>query len=263
MKADLPLVAKAFLDAVAWGESDPRMTGGNYDILFGGSRIVPGMQLDDTGFPMWDGIRVRNGAITHAAGRYQFQPATWHGMVAAKAAELPELPNGQAFGGDDVQDFLAWELAKADYRRRTGTRSLKDDLRAADPGRLAAIAQALQPTWTSLDPGLFPKRYGARMAFWRAESNKTTAEPVQATVAPSDGAAEAPSAWRENTHAQPSGASAAWGGAAAFCDAAQLASVPPTPTMSPAELASVGRYLRVIARELNAAADRLDPPAQG
>lgn len=48
----------------------------SYTIVFGGGSLE-NFPLDECGFPIWNGILTKWG-ITHAAGAYQFEPATWH-----------------------------------------------------------------------------------------------------------------------------------------------------------------------------------------
>lgn len=48
-------------------ESDNR-----YNVFYGGAIIPPNVMTDRYGFPLWSGL---NGS--HAAGAYQFEPATW------------------------------------------------------------------------------------------------------------------------------------------------------------------------------------------
>lgn len=55
----------AFLNTLGWCE------GATYNTLCGG-----GTFSDYSQFPQWAGVTV-NGQISHAAGKYQFEPATW------------------------------------------------------------------------------------------------------------------------------------------------------------------------------------------
>lgn len=61
----------AFLQTIGTLES-----GNNYNALYGG-----GTFSDYSTFPVWAGVLV-DGRMTHAAGKYQFQPATWAAMQA-------------------------------------------------------------------------------------------------------------------------------------------------------------------------------------
>ena len=107
-----PAIARlAFLDAVAKGEDyDPR----DYNELVGGGRFDG---FDH--FPIWQGRQFPTG-ISHAAGRYQFQPRTW----AEVAGEL-----GLKDFSPASQDAGAWYLAARVYRRVT-RRDLEQDLLA-------------------------------------------------------------------------------------------------------------------------------------
>jgi muramidase (phage lysozyme) len=129
---------EGFLSHIAGGESggtDP------YNELYGGGS-AKGLPTDATGFPQWAG-KMGPAGISHAAGRYQFEPATWH----AEASKL-----GLHDFSPASQDAAAWDLAKGDYAKRTG-RDLEADLAAGD--KSAAIDAVLRPTWTSLsDHGL-------------------------------------------------------------------------------------------------------------
>lgn len=49
--------------------------GGNYNVGFGGTDLSKA-PLDANGFPIWEGKMGPQG-VTHAAGAYQFEPATW------------------------------------------------------------------------------------------------------------------------------------------------------------------------------------------
>jgi muramidase (phage lysozyme) len=129
----------AFLDAVAKGENyDPA----DYNELVGGGRFD---SFDH--FPIWSGKTFSTG-ISHAAGRYQFQPRTW----AECAGEL-----GLKDFSPASQDAGAWYLAGRVYHRVTG-RDLEADLVA---GQLDQVAPALKSTWTSLSPTSFPGRFKA------------------------------------------------------------------------------------------------------
>ena len=139
---------KAFLDALAVGESDPVATREGispYFILYGGGSFekLPHTTL---GFPVWPGRD-----DSHAAGRYQFEPATW--IEQATKLKLHDF-------GPASQDTAAWDLAATVYHHRLG-RVLVDDLLA---GNFGHVAGALQSTWTSLSGATFPERYRAALA---------------------------------------------------------------------------------------------------
>jgi muramidase (phage lysozyme) len=142
---DLPKEARAFLDALAFGESGGADDDAAYTIYFGGSHFTllnhePEWPVD---FPQWHGVWI-GGLPTHAAGRYQFEPATWRGL------------GGGSF--DPVsQDHKAWQLARQNYIGGSGI--LLSDLVAQ-----SVAIETLQPTWTSLSAATFPKRYAAALA---------------------------------------------------------------------------------------------------
>src|SRR5215469_6406971 len=50
---------------------------GSYTSLVGGGQLPADAQFDQYGFPQWSGWTPPNGKISHAAGAYQFEPATW------------------------------------------------------------------------------------------------------------------------------------------------------------------------------------------
>lgn len=163
--------AAAFLGALAIGESDPGVTGSDavYSVLFGDSHFLmaagsPGapaylailtkeqgwpyknpIKVWPAAFPAWDGVEI-GGAMTHAAGRYQFEPRTWAGRQAK--LRLPDF-------SPVSQDLAAWDLAQTVYRRVTDE-DLLSDLQSGD---LADIAGSLHSTWTSLSAATFGQRF--------------------------------------------------------------------------------------------------------
>ncbi len=124
----------AFLDALAEGESS-----GRYDVLYGG-----GTFSDFSKFPEWSGKDGPAG-VSLAAGRYQFDPATWAGEQTKLG--LPDFSPAS-------QDEAAWDLADTVYHHRTA-RDLEYDL---EHGQLDEIESALHSTWTSIGPS-FPARF--------------------------------------------------------------------------------------------------------
>ncbi len=120
---DLPAHARAFLNAVAGGES-----GGRYDI-----RYTPegGATFDDLTRHPAIFERRKDGRLSSAAGRYQFTATTWDSL-----------------GGGDFspanQDRQAWKLAQRDYRQITG-RDLDADLQTQ--GLTLRIVDTLKGTW--------------------------------------------------------------------------------------------------------------------
>lgn len=150
---DATQVRRAFLDALAVGES-----GGDYTILYGGGHFSGFAK-----FPQWAGKQGPAGP-SHAAGRYQFEPATWYEQQE-KLGLLDFSPASQ--------DAAAWDLACSVYLRRVG-RSLPADL-AAD--HLELVATALRKTWTSLSAATFPARYRAALAAIPAPAAAPLAAP--------------------------------------------------------------------------------------
>lgn len=144
---DLPKEARAFLDALAIGESGGADDDNAYSILFGGDHFSvldptqPNITTWPDDFPIWNGYWIR-GIPTHAAGRYQFEPRTWAGL------------GGGSF--DPVhQDHMAWVLACQVMVTLPGV------LIAPTDGELQSIANRLHSTWTSLNPNTFSTRYRA------------------------------------------------------------------------------------------------------
>jgi muramidase (phage lysozyme) len=130
--ADMPGYQRAFLNAIALGES-----GGAYNV-----RYTPrgGQTFEETG----DHPRIFEKGPhgpSSAAGRYQFTATTWDDM------------GGGAFTREN-QDRKAWELAVRDYKARTG-RNLDQDL--AKDGLTPQITKALAPTWAAFNSA--PDRY--------------------------------------------------------------------------------------------------------
>jgi hypothetical protein len=60
--------SKAFLAAIAEGEG-----GRTFNILYGSTLWTGSM----TAFPPWPGVLVGRGWMTHAAGAFQFEPASY------------------------------------------------------------------------------------------------------------------------------------------------------------------------------------------
>lgn len=142
----LPEVAKAFLMAVQSVES-----GGAPNIRYGGA----GGSKYFNDFS--DHPRIKEvipsgpnaGKTSDAAGTYQFLSSTWDSL------------GGGAFT-PDRQEAMAWKLAQQDYARKTGGRSLLDDLQ--NGGMDASITGALGSTWEG-----FQKNSGKAIATY----NKT------------------------------------------------------------------------------------------
>lgn len=158
----------AFLDALAWGETSAGSTDFVYCTLFGKDRHFGVLDADGTfqgawpvRFPIWPGVMVGD-SITHAAGRYQFEPETWRECQGP--LNLPDF-------GPVSQDCAAWWWAAARYKDKGW--DLLGDLQSVDgqgdniasaDALLSDLAMALHAQWTSLSPDLFPTRYRQRAA---------------------------------------------------------------------------------------------------
>jgi muramidase (phage lysozyme) len=144
---------KGLLSTIAAHESR-----GDYSVLYGGGHFA-GSQ-----FPQWEGKD-----NSHAAGAYQFQPATFAGVQSQR-------PDIKDFSPAN-QDRAAWTLAQTDYHRRTG-RDLTVDLK--DPKQAENIARVLQPTWTSTNAPGWAAELQANLA--RANKGGVTTPPVAAAL---------------------------------------------------------------------------------
>lgn len=124
--SDLSPVHKAVLNAIAAPES-----GGRYNVRYtpqGGATFTDLSTHPNVLEPTKDGKR------SSAAGRYQFTGTTWNSL------------GGGSFDPAS-QDMKAIELARRDYKARTG-RDFDGDL--AQGGLSPQIMQALAPTWHGL-----------------------------------------------------------------------------------------------------------------
>lgn len=142
MPTPLSTVALAFLDAIAIGE--------NYDPIDYTELVGGGNFSDFKTFPTWPGKTFSSG-ISHAAGRYQFEPATW--KFQANKLGLRDFSPAS-------QDQAAWDLAVTVYRNKT-RRNLESDLSARIFDK---IAPALQSTWTSISAITSERYLGALTA---------------------------------------------------------------------------------------------------
>lgn len=120
----------AFLSALALGET------GNS--AFASSEGVGGSNLandptDQYGFPEWEGE-----GNSHAAGTYQFEPATWDSIAAQY---------GLNFSNPSDQSEGAWDLAQQTYAQNTGGASLETALQS---GNYSSIQSALAAVWPSV-----------------------------------------------------------------------------------------------------------------
>lgn len=146
---DFNVIKAAFLTAIAMGEDyNPR----DYNELVGGGTFD-----SYNSFPEWSGHQFATG-ISHAAGRYQFEPATWR-EVSAKLGLTNFSPASQ--------DAAAWDLASTVYSEMT-RRTLLIDLQQM---YLTEIPPALQSTWTSISATTFAERY--TIALSNAQSDTT------------------------------------------------------------------------------------------
>ena len=122
----VPPEGRALLDVLASGEAK------DYNVLNGGGTFS-------------DYSRHPGG---RAAGRYQDLPSTWAGI---------QRETGIHDFSPASQDKGNWYLAQRDYKRNTG-RDLLAELKSGDPGRIAAVGNALRGTWISLNSN-FGKKY--------------------------------------------------------------------------------------------------------
>lgn len=128
---------QAFLSALALGESSGP---GAYTQGVGGTNLA-GATTDGFGFPQWGGF-----GNSHAAGAFQFQPATFDAYATKY---------GLNFGKPADQNAAAWYLAQDTYTAKTGG-NLSDALAAKDYG---SVQSALSAVWPSVggngaSPGL-------------------------------------------------------------------------------------------------------------
>jgi muramidase (phage lysozyme) len=128
VNSDLPPYARAFLNSISAGES-----GGAYNVRYSPNGAV---QFDLNG--QHPRIFEKGPAgPSSAAGRYQFTATTWDALTGGN------VPFTEA-----NQDYWAWELAKQDYRKRTGG-DLDAELKA---GQISEKTyEALAPTWAAFN----------------------------------------------------------------------------------------------------------------
>lgn len=125
-----------FLSALSLGES------GTYGYTGGvGNTNLATAATDQYGFPQWGGF-----GASHAAGEFQFQPATWDTVAAA---------HNLNFQNPADQNAAAWYLAQDTYATKTGG-DLSTDLAA---GKYTNVQTALAAVWPSVtgngaSPGL-------------------------------------------------------------------------------------------------------------
>jgi len=114
---------------IAGGETgnDPNA----YRALYGGGHF---------GFPQWSG-RPGPAGISHAAGKYQFQPGTWKLAATEYVAAGNPVPD---FRNDADQEAVGRFWAQRTYRKNTG-RDLVDDA-----SKDSVDYSALSGEWSSL-----------------------------------------------------------------------------------------------------------------
>ena len=122
-------VQRGFLANLAKGETG---NASNAYSLGTGGYDLSGAQTDSYGFPQWGGH-----GNSHAAGKYQFQPATWSDIASQF---------GLVFSHPEDQDAGAWYYAEQVYSRNTG-RSLEDALQSGD---YQSVQRALASVWPSV-----------------------------------------------------------------------------------------------------------------
>jgi hypothetical protein len=126
-------VQSTFLSALAQGETGNSTFSATEG--FGGSNLA-GAATDAFGFPQWTGL-----GNSHAAGTFQFQPATWDALAQQY---------GLNFANPADQSEGAWYLAQQVYAQKTGGGSLEDALSSGNPTALQGVQSALKGTWTSV-----------------------------------------------------------------------------------------------------------------
>lgn len=119
-----------FLHSLAQGESG----GSPFAATVGvGGVNLDGAPTDAYGFPQWHGY-----GNSHAAGIYQFEPATWDAEANAY---------GLNFANPADQNAGAWYLAQDTYARNTGGGDLTDALASGD---YTSVQTALKGVWPSV-----------------------------------------------------------------------------------------------------------------
>jgi hypothetical protein len=132
--------SKAGLAAIAEGEG-----GKTFNILFGGGMWAGSMAA----FPPWPGVTLSRGSATHAAGAFQFEPATY--------ADISKVSGRTAFGPQD-QIQNAWDLANQAFAAKTSVISLHGALETAG-NNLLLIPMSLIKIWPGGCDSGFPRRF--------------------------------------------------------------------------------------------------------
>jgi hypothetical protein len=133
--------SKAFLAAIAEGEG-----GTTFSILYGGTMWTGSM----AGFPNWPGVLVGKGWETHAAGAFQFEPASY--------ADAVKLSGRPAFEPQD-QIQNAWDYANLIFGSRYKAATLHAVLEAGTKNDLVLIPTYLGNIWIGGADSGFPKRF--------------------------------------------------------------------------------------------------------
>lgn len=119
---------QAFLSALAQGEAGKY----GYSGGVGNTDLSTVSSADQYGFPQWGGF-----GNSHAAGEYQFQPATWDAVASQ---------HGLNFSNPADQNAAAWYYAQDTYANKTGG-SLTDALAKGD---YTGVQAALASVWPSV-----------------------------------------------------------------------------------------------------------------
>ena len=142
-----PLAAKdmaphqaEFLQRLSGPES-----GGDYAVMYGGTRFDPALGHPNNAVPITTGPDAGSGKTSSAAGRYQFIAPTWQSAAAAAGVDPKDFSPA-------TQDRVAWSHAGQTYKGATG-RDLDTDLQSSDPAVRRGIEVALRGQWPSLPGG--------------------------------------------------------------------------------------------------------------
>ena len=156
--------SKAFLAAVAEGEG-----GTTFNILFGGSMWTGSMAA----FPPWPGVTLARGSMTHAAGAFQFEPASYAAIahVSGRAGFEPQ---------DQIQN--GWDLADEVFSAKTSAMTLHAALEAAG-NDLLMIPAYLIKTWPGGCDSGFPKRFIGNLPLVTTTTSMTVSSVLLAGTA--------------------------------------------------------------------------------
>lgn len=123
-------VQQTFLGSLAQGETGNSAYAATEGV--GGTNLANDPNSDPYGFPIWQGQ-----GSSHAAGIFQFEPATWDALAQTY---------GLNFGNASDQQAGAWYLAQQTYTAKTGG-SLYGDLSS---GTTSKLQSALYSIWPSI-----------------------------------------------------------------------------------------------------------------